>query len=241
MKKRLFIIIPLLLAAGFLLWRFVHKSGFLYAGTVEATEIDISPRVSSLIASYDVKEGETVNQNQVLVRLACEDIKISAELAERDFKRAQNLYKEGSMPDEAFDQRRFKAEDTRLKMDWCTITAPSSGTILNTYHEAGEMVSPGMKLLTLGDLSEVWAIIYVPQPLLAKISLNQTVQARLPELGMKRYAGRVSHINSEAEFTPKNVQTREERTRLVYGVKVSFQNTDGVLKPGMTVEVELPD
>ena len=101
-------------------------------------------------------------------------------------------------------------------------------------------LDPGMKLLTLADLGEVWAVVYVPQPLLAKLSLDMEVEGVLPELPGKRFKGRVSHIHSEAEFTPKNVQTREERTRLVFGVKVRFPNPDRVLKPGMTVEVRLP-
>jgi len=58
---------------------------------------------------------------------------------------------------------------------------------------------------------------------------------------MRKLTGRVTHINSEAEFTPKNVQTRQERTRLVFGVKISFDNKDGLLKPGMTIEMDLPD
>ena len=63
----------------------------------------------------------------------------------------------------------------------------------------------------------------------------------LPELGMKRFEGKSTHIRDEAEFTPKNVQTRDERARLVYAVKVSFPNTDRALKPGMTIEVRLPE
>jgi HlyD family secretion protein len=66
------------------------------------------------------------------------------------------------------------------------------------------------------------------------------VNGYLPEAGDRAFPGRISVIYSEAEFTPKNVQTRSERTRLVFAVKVSFPNPDETLKPGMTVEVELP-
>ena len=174
-----------------------------------------------------------------MVRLSCEDIRLAADIAERDFKRAQRL-KDGSMTEEAYDRAKNKRDDAALKLDWCALQAPMDATVLSTYHEPGEAVSPGMKLLTLADLSEVWAVVYVPQPLLAKLSLDMEVEGVLPELPGKRFKGRVSHIHSEAEFTPKNVQTREERTRLVFGVKVRFPNPDRVLKPGMTVEVRLP-
>jgi HlyD family secretion protein len=66
--------------------------------------------------------------------------------------------------------------------------------------------------------------------------MNQQVQATLPEMDDKKFSGVIEFINPEAEFTPKNVQTRDERTRLVYGVKIRFENKDGILKPGMTLE-----
>jgi HlyD family secretion protein len=102
-------------------------------------------------------------------------------------------------------------------------------------------VGPGTRLATVADLSEVWAYIYVPHDELVKLSHGMEVKGYLPEAGDKELPGRVSVIYPEAEFTPKNVQTRKERTRLVYAVKVSFPNPDGLLKPGMTVEVGLAE
>ena len=93
----------------------------------------------------------------------------------------------------------------------------------------------------MADLSEVWAYIYVPHDLLARLSAGMEVKGFLPEAGDREFPGRISVIHSEAEFTPKNVQTRKERTRLVFAVKVSFPNPGETLKPGMTVEVALPE
>jgi HlyD family secretion protein len=73
-----------------------------------------------------------------------------------------------------------------------------------------------------------------------KISLGLSVDGFIPESKMKKIPGKIVHIKDEAEFTPRNVQTRKERTRLVYGVKVEFENSDGFLKPGMTIEIKLP-
>jgi HlyD family secretion protein len=67
------------------------------------------------------------------------------------------------------------------------------------------------------------------------------VKGIVPEDNNRSVSGHIEHINDEAEFTPKNVQTRKERTRLVFGVKVAFQNDDEYLKPGMTVEIKLPE
>ncbi|MCX5794853.1 MAG: efflux RND transporter periplasmic adaptor subunit [Elusimicrobia bacterium] len=221
-------------------WKLLGGREFLYAGTVEATEVDISSRLNSVIAAFDAAEGRQVRAGESLVQLACEDVKLAAGIAERDYKRAQELRRSGVMPQESYDRFLNKRDDAALRLDWCAIKAPMDAVVLATYHEANELVSPGTKLLTLADLREVWAIVYVPGPLLAKLSLDMPVEALLPEMKGRVFKGRVSHIHSEAEFTPKNVQTREERTRLVFGVKVRFPNPDGVLKPGMTVEVRLP-
>lgn len=225
--------------AALLAWRLLSRGEFLYAGTVEATEVDISARVHSVIAEFGAKEGRDVRAGELLLRLACEDAALAADIAEKDFRRARQL-QGGPLSQEAYDRLKHKRDEAALKLGWCEVKAPQASTVLYTYHEPGELVSPGTKLLTLADLSEVWAMVYVPQPLLAKLSLDMPVEGLVPEMGDRRFAGRVSRINDEAEFTPKNVQTREERTRLVYGVKVSFPNPGRSLKPGMTIEVRLP-
>jgi HlyD family secretion protein len=205
------------LVAGVALRAWLLREPFRYVGTIEATEVDISARVASAIDRVSVQEGDAVRSGQLLVTLACEDIKVSAIQAERDFRRAAKLHKD----------------------DWCTIRAPLDATVLTRYREPGELVSPGMKLLTLGDLRTPWAYVYVEQPMLARLRVGMDVTGFLPELGKRSVPGKIIKISDEAEFTPKNVQTREERTRLVYGVKIEFANPEGLLKPGMPIEVEL--
>jgi HlyD family secretion protein len=86
----------------------------------------------------------------------------------------------------------------------------------------------------------VWAYMYVPQLMLAKLSVGAKIGGVVSDSDNKPITGTIVKINSEAEFTPKNVQTQKERTRLVYGVKLEFENIDRYLKPGMTVEMKLP-
>jgi len=241
MDKRKIAIPLVLLLAGVTVWKLSGNGDFRYAGTVEATEVDLSARVASVVAQYEVKEGDLVSAGQPMVRLGCEDIRLAASAAEADFARAEKVYKSGAMPFEGFDHLRVRRDDTALRSSWCVVKAPLAGTVLDVYHEAGEWVTPGVKLLTLGDLSTVWAVFYAPQTSLAKISLGMEVRGTLPEVPGKIFLGKVTHISSEAEFTPKNVQTRKERTRLVYALKVTFDNAEGTLKPGMTLEAKLPD
>jgi len=227
------------LVLAWILWK-VFGGTFWYAGTVEATEVDLSARISSTIDRKEVSEGDVVKKGQVLVRLSGEDIRLAADLAESNYRRAESLFKAGSLPQSEFDRLKFQREDASLRRSWCRVASPIDGVVLDLYHEPGELVTPGVKLATIADLSEVWAYIYVAQPVLARLKPGMAVVGRLPETGRKKYPGRLAHIREEAEFTPKNVQTREERTRLVYGVKVVFANPDGILKPGMTIEVRLP-
>ena len=240
MKKRIIpILLVVVLGGGGLVWWLLRPQPFFYAGTLEATEVTLSARVASVIAAITVKEGDSVAANQTLLTLAGEDLKLNADIAEKDFHRGQELFQGGSITQAAFDQYKFKRDQTHLMVDWCTVSAPLGATVLHSYREVGEMVAPGTPLFVLGDLSEIWAFVYVEQPLLAHLALNQAVEGFLPEMPGRSFAGKLTLIRDEAEFTPKNVQTRDERSRLVYGVKIIFANLDRILKPGMTVEVKL--
>lgn len=238
-NKKFIIPVALALVAAISIKLYLREKEFYYAGTIEATKVAISPRIASTIASLDVKEGQKVTRGQSLCRLSGEDLKLASDTAESDYRRAQKLFKYGSISQEAFDHLRFKYEDSKMRLDWTEIKSPLQGTILNTYREAGEWIAPGNRLLTLANLQEVWAIFYVDQPMLSKLALGKKVTGLVPEAGNRRFAGTITVIADEAEFTPKNVQTRAERTRLVFGVKVTFENTDEFLKPGMSIEAKL--
>ena len=231
-------VIIVAIAGKFLLFR----SDFLYAGTLEATKVDLSSRISSAIRAVKVQEGEHVIESQELVVLSCEDIKLDDDLANENYQRNLRLYKYGTATQETLDQVRNKKEDSDVRLSWCSIQSPIKGTVLSRYHEPGEWVNTGTKLLTLANIQDIWAYIYVPQPEVSNLHPGMTLNGYLPELDNREFIGKIIKINDEAEFTPKNVQTRAERTRLVFGVKISFlgSNAEEILKPGMTIEVKLP-
>ncbi len=232
-------LIVVLMIAAVLFYQ--KNRGFLYAGTIEATEVDLSSRLTGVIESMPAEEGVRVKQGDILVSIAAEDVAVSAQAALKDYNRAKELLKAGSMNQEQYDKVRFRYEDISVKMSWRSIAAPSAGTVLSVYKEPGEMVVPGTKLLTIADLQRLWAYVYVPASMIPGLSLGMTVKGFLPDSKMREIEGTILLINNEAEFTPKNVQTRKERTRLVYGVKIGFENNGGILKPGMTVEMKLAE
>lgn len=219
------------------------REPFRYAGTLEATKVDLSARLAAAIDEVRVQEGDRVKPGETLVTLGCEDYKIAARLARENYNRALKLSTIGSVSAEGLDQFRNQKEDADIRLGWCSIASPIEGKVLSRYHEPGEWISPGTKVLTLANVRDIWAYIYVPQPLIARLAPGMKLTGYLPELDNREFEGTIVKLNDEAEFTPKNVQTRTERERLVFGVKVNFRdaNAEEILKPGMTIEVALPD
>jgi HlyD family secretion protein len=243
MKKRIVfftILVSALIALSIRYYK--NKKIFYYAGTLEATRIDISTQLASTLSKIFVQEGDSVKEGDRLAELSCEDVKNAAKFAEQNFDRYVKLTRTGTTSAETLENIETRKNDASIRLSWCMLHAPLPGHIVNRYHEPGEWVTPGTKILSLSDTRDVWSYIYVPQPMLAKLSLGMKVRAYLPEMDSKFFEGRIIKINEEAEFTPKNVQTREERSRLVFGIKISFKdaNQEGILKPGMTLEVDIP-
>jgi HlyD family secretion protein len=120
-----------------------------------------------------------------------------------------------------------------------TIVSPTSGIVTHKAVEQGEYVGPGTTLLTIADLATVRLEIFVPESELGKIRLGQSADVRIDSYPRRTFGGEVIFISPEAEFTPKNIQTREERVKLVYRVKIGIPNPEAILKPGMPADAEI--
>lgn len=120
------------------------------------------------------------------------------------------------------------------------IRAPFPGVITVRHHHPGEIIQAGATVLSLLDRSDRWVKVYVPETRIGSVHVGQSAHITTDTFPGKRYAGRVSYVASEAEFTPKTVQTREERVKLVYAVKVRIEGDPSYeLKPGMPADVVL--
>ncbi|MEA3308440.1 MAG: efflux RND transporter periplasmic adaptor subunit [Chloroflexota bacterium] len=117
-----------------------------------------------------------------------------------------------------------------------TLVAPLSGTVVELIAQPGEVAAPGAALLTLANLNEVKLLVYVPETRLGAVTLGQEVAVTVDSFPHRTYTGRVRHIEEQAEFTPRNVATKEERVNLVFAVEISIPNPDGELKPGMPAD-----
>ncbi|MGE5400241.1 MAG: HlyD family secretion protein [Ignavibacteriales bacterium] len=116
------------------------------------------------------------------------------------------------------------------------VTSPISGVVVKKFVEAGETVAPSSSLFRISDLSTVNLIIYVSEEELGKVKLGQKAAISIDAFKNKTYEGKVIYISPEAEFTPKNIQTKDERTKLVFAVKIAIPNPSFELKPGMPAD-----
>lgn len=137
------------------------------------------------------------------------------------------------------DQARAQLSIASDDLDKSRLRAPFAAFVTVKDVEEHEYVQPGTPVITLARLDEVWVKTYVPETQLGLVKLGQEAEVISDTFPEKRYPGRVSFISPEAEFTPKNVQTKEERVKLVFRIKVTLKNPDQELKPGLPVDVIL--
>jgi len=127
----------------------------------------------------------------------------------------------------------------KQNLEDCKVIAPVDGIISKKYVEAGEMVNQNSSLLKLSNLETVDLMIYVNEEELGKVKLNQKADITVDTYKDKVYNGKIIFISPEAEFTPKNIQTQDERTKLVFGVKIEIPNPQFELKPGMPADAKI--
>ena len=189
-------------------------------------------------------------------------------LAEKEFERISRLIKVGSANQQQFDQAKNARDQAHLayqaakvalqaaqadlartdadiglleeQYDHCLPLSPLNGTVVTKYTEEGELLAPGKPIIKIAQLDTVWVKIYVPPRDLTQIKLGGKAEVNPEDGRTKPLTGRVTWISDEAEFTPKNVQTKQARADLVYAVKITVSNTDGILKVGMPVMVNIP-
>ncbi|WP_242334443.1 MULTISPECIES: HlyD family secretion protein [Anaeromyxobacter] len=130
-------------------------------------------------------------------------------------------------------------ERARLLVGECEVRAPRDAEVATLPHEAGELVSPGATLVRLVDLTEVKATFYLPNAEVGAVKPGAKATVVADAFPDERFEGTVRTVALEAEFTPRNIQTRTDRDRLVYPVEVTVKNRDGKLRAGMPVQVTI--
>ncbi len=137
------------------------------------------------------------------------------------------------------EQARAALDALLVLRDKLTVVAPVGGLVLESSIHEGELAAPAVTLLTLGDLDEVTLTVYVPEDRLGQVFIGQRVEVRVDSFPDRLFVGTVVAIAHEAEFTPRNVQTQEERVNMVFAVEVLIPNADHALKPGLPADATI--
>ncbi len=288
-------------------------------GTIEATQVDVSVKITGRILQRLVKEGDRVTRGQVLVRL--DDSELAADvrrldaalrsaqstlrdlqkgarpqevedaraavssaeatrtMTERDHQRTEQLFKqnliaaqdvdrarqayevakaqersarerlalllEGSRPDQ-IDAARWQVTQAesalaqaRSRLRETVVVSPIEGVVLRKNLEAGETANPGVPILTLVDPKDVWLRAYVPETEMGRLKIGDPATLHVDAFPNRVFTGRLIEIGGEAEFTPRNVQTKKERVNLVFRIKIQIDNPEGLLKPGLPADADV--
>jgi HlyD family secretion protein len=136
-------------------------------------------------------------------------------------------------------QTKAALAEAETRMGYTVVNSPLSGVVLSKNVEPGEYVSPGTPVVTVADLENIWVRAYINETDLGRVKVGQRARVTTDSYPHKVYDGRLAFVASQAEFTPKTVQTEKERVKLVYRVKVDITNQNMELKPGMPAEVEI--
>jgi HlyD family secretion protein len=187
------------------------------------------------------EKGIVSTRDYEATRAALDAAKAKVRQAERQYA----LVKKGPRPED-IAQGRARFEQTqqglalaRTQLGYTTLTAPFAGVVLSVNVEPKEYVAPGTAVATLANLSNVWLRAYVEETDLGRVKIGQKATLTTDTFPGKHYEGVVSFVASEAEFTPKSVQTKKERVKLVYRIKIDVPNPAMELKPGMPADAEL--
>jgi len=288
-------------------------------GTIEATQVDVSVKITGRILERLVKEGDRVTRGQVLVRL--DDSELAADvrrqdaalrsaqatlrdlekgarpqeiedaraavssaeatrtMTEREYQRNDQLFTKnliaaqevdrarqayevakaqersarerlalllaGSRPDQV-DAARWQVTQAesalaqaRSRLREARVVSPIDGVVLRKNLEAGETANPGVPILTLVDPKDVWLRAYVPETEVGRLKVGDAAELRVDAFPNRIFTGHLIEIASEAEFTPRNVQTKKERVTLVFRIKIQIDNPDGLLKPGLPADADV--
>ncbi|MDD5495666.1 MAG: efflux RND transporter periplasmic adaptor subunit [Candidatus Omnitrophica bacterium] len=249
----------------FVLIKRAHKSNIIkVSGNIEGNDVRISFRVEGQIENLVADEGTVLKVGQVVARLKTDELrkirdeaKGSLEAAQHQYKldwddylRAENLYLGGAisaqqrdaaktqaLSDQSnIDQLRASLELAQTRLGFCELASPLNGYVIAKSAEQGEVVQVGAPVFTAVDLNDVWVTAYINETDLGRVKLNQKAYVKTDSYPDKKYNGWISFICQQTEFTPKYIQTTEERVKYVYRIKVRVDNSSLDLKPGMPAD-----
>lgn len=244
------VIVVLLVAGGLGYWWWSSQqtaaNGALTAsGAVELTEYQIAPAMAGRIETVTVSEGDAVKAGAVIATLDRRALELQLAQAAAGVTAAEAAVTQAKNDGTDAEVKAAKARLTQAKagaalakvqLSYATVTAPHAGVVSAVAANAGQNASPGKTIATLSDTSDLFVRVFVPETRIGDVKLGAKASVTT-DSSDATYPGVVEFIASQAEFTPNNVETKEQRVKLVYEVRVRLSDTTGTLKAGMPVDV----
>jgi len=245
-----------------------NRAGELfYSGTIEATQAKLSFQVPGRVNLVNFKEGQSVKKGELIAELdraelqaryaqASALVKSASDTlvnARKNYQRFEELFKKGVVSEKERDNLKLNYEIAQSKLveaqsllkqasvylDYTRMKSPMDGVITSRNIEPGETVTAGREVIAVSNLSNVELKIFIEETQIGKVRPNQQVDVSVDTFPGKVYQGVVSFVSPEGEFTPKIIQTKKERVKLVYLVKVTIENPNYELKTGMPADALL--
>jgi len=247
-------VVVVLGVAGYLGWTFysgtvASNAALGGSGTIESDQIAVTPQTSGRILTAPSEEGVAVKKGDVLYTLDSSVLKLQVDQAKAGVSAAKaNLTnvknKSGHSKSDvtsaqaSLDQANAALKMAQTQLGYATIVSPIDGVVSSIAANAGENAAPGSTLAIVSDPSKLTVTIFVAETDIGKVKLGQT-GALTTDSSSKTYHVSVVFIGTQAEFTPASIETKDQRTKLVYQVKLRITDSDSVLKPGMPADVVL--
>jgi HlyD family secretion protein len=223
------------------------------SGTIEATEVDVAAQATGQVRELRLAEGSNVKLGDTVALLdrvaataSVSQAQANLDLAQASARRVDALFASGNATRQERDNAHTQLAQAEAAMviaqkalDNCYITSPLNGTVTSKAVEVGDLAIPGGVIVSVSKLDTVKLTIYVSETELPKVKLGAKAEVRIDADPKQVFPGRVTYISPTAEFTPKNIQTREDRVKLVFGVRIEIPNQDGSLKPGLPADATI--
>ncbi len=220
-------------------WNLATMDVWQVSAQLESAQAARKSAVITLNNLLDLKE----NPLQANLKVTQAEANYQTKLAAVDVAKANLAQAKSGVPQSRIEivQANLTQAQTQLdalaaQREKFTLTAPIDGVVTSRPTQDGEVALPGMPLMTIADLSKMTLTVYVAEDSYGQLQLGQSVQVTVDSFPDEKFSGKISYISDTAEFTPKNVQTKEERVSLVYAIKIDLDNTSGKLKAGMPAD-----
>lgn len=252
--KRIIPVLLVLAVAGGAAWYFFGRSATTAkdalggSGTIEASQVTVSPQTSGRILSAPAQEGVAVRAGDVLYKLDATTLKLQVEQARDGVTAAKAAWQQAKDDDKgsaqiaaakaAWDQAAVAMKMAQVQLGYATVTAPRAGVLSSVVLGVGENAVVGSTLAVISDPADLTVTIYVPEDRIGQVKAGQS-GTLTTDSTTRTYHATVTYIGTQAEYTPASIETKEQRVKLVYQVRLRVTDATGTLKAGMPADVVL--